>query len=82
LKTIIDPSQNFIPTDKISAIHNPNTRRHFFLFSQHKTKKQTATKNTKEKEKSFFFYIFIILIFNKKRDEDSIGAKSQGRGGL
>lgn len=29
MKPIIDPTQNLIPSNKVSTIHHPNVRRHF-----------------------------------------------------
>jgi hypothetical protein len=63
LKTIIDPSQNFIPTDKISAIHNPNTRRHFFLFFSAQNQKTTSNKKYKRKGEEFFLLYFYYFDF-------------------
>lgn len=33
LKAIVDPTENFVSADKVSAIHYPYTRRHFFSTS-------------------------------------------------
>jgi hypothetical protein len=61
LKTIIDPSQNFIPTDKISAIHNPNTRRHFFFFFSAQNQKNKQQQKIQKKRRRVFSFIFLLF---------------------
>lgn len=39
MKPIIDPTQNLIPSNKVSTIHHPNVRRHFESKTKQKKKK-------------------------------------------
>lgn len=76
MKTIIDPSQNLISTDKVSAIHYPYTRRHFFTAQ---TKNEEQEKNIIKKGERFSL---LLIYINRKIGEEFSFSRGEIGGGV
>lgn len=69
LKSVVDPIENLVPTDKVRAIHYSNTRRHFQIQTH---RKGTTKKNNNPCQREG-------CLFLNKRGEDS-GGEISGEG--